>query len=290
MNKPKPSSITAEEAVARMINLDYVPSGFTITQMTAAYLEMAEVEYGNARAELRPAEQIAVLKIQMEACKSRHSLAESLLEALCREIDNPKDSTVIHSSEKGLSPRVTPDSVSDWVFEVCGISMPLWSQTAHGNTDARILIKGLRWEDVTIKLYADYRIGCKLGNDNYKRSSFQDIGLMGRSKIEPSELGGLLVGLSMNRKFPAGKEADGKSKTAISKLRKSLIQLVGIADDPFITFNEADGWKPRFKLIDDRRNAADRAKERAVHVPLDEARDFDAESDATQDWLDKNDR
>ena len=49
MNTSKPSSITVEEAVARMINLDYIPTGFTLLEMTAAFHEEAEVAYENAR-------------------------------------------------------------------------------------------------------------------------------------------------------------------------------------------------------------------------------------------------
>lgn len=300
MNMAKPSSMTAQEAVARMINMDYAPSGFTVNEMTAAYLEMAEVEYDNARAENRPRAQISLLKIQMEACRARHTLTESLLEALCREIDDPEHSTVAHSSDAGLTPRVTPDSVSDWAFEFCGICMPPWSRSDHDNAGAQVTVHGISWKDVTIKIYADFKIGCYLGKDNYQKSSFQKIGLMGSRKNQPNELGGILLGLSLNKKFPPGKQAEAKYKTAITKLRKSLVQLTGISDDPFIPFNPADGWKPRFKLIDDRRNADDRAKNNAHFVPLDEDRDatpedddtdsFDRENDAGQKYIDEQER
>lgn len=297
MNMSKPSSMTAEEAVARLINLDYTPSGFTITEMTAAYLEMAEVEYDNARAEHRPRDQISGLKIQLEACQARHSLAESLMEAICHEIDKPEGSTIVHSSDAGLTPRVTPDSVSDWAFEFCGICMPEWSRSDHDNAGAQVTVHGISWEDVKIKIYADFNIGCYLGKDNYQKSSFQKIGLMGSCKNQPNALGGLLLGLSQNKKFPTGSNVEAKHKTAISKLRKSLLQLTGITEDPFIPFNSFDGWKPRFELIDDRQNADDRAKKNARHVSLDEARDatpedddtdnFEREDDPAQKWLDE---
>jgi len=286
----EPSSITAEEAVARLININYVPAGFTITQMTAAFQEMAEVEYDNARAEGRPSDQVSYLKIQAEACGARHLLAESLLDALCLEIANPKGSTVVHSSDAGLSPRLTPDSVANWAFEFCGIYMPARPQSNQENRQEKVIVQGIFWSDVTIKIYSDFKIGCNLGKNNYQKSSFQKIGLLGTRKNHPNALGTLLLGLSQNKKFPVGREADGKSKTAIAKLRKCLVQLTGIAEDPFTPFNEADGWKPRFELIDDRKNADNRAKDNAIHVSLDEARDFEHEDDDAQDWLDKNDR
>jgi hypothetical protein len=62
--------------------------------------------------------------------------------------------------------------------------------------------------------------------------------------------------------------------------------LTGLSSDPFVAFNEADGWKPRFSLVDDRRNSEERAKRKAVHVPLDfEAPDFEDEDDEAGRFL-----
>jgi hypothetical protein len=47
-DKTIPSSITVEEAVARMVNLEYIPAESTLLDMTAARLEKAEVEHENA--------------------------------------------------------------------------------------------------------------------------------------------------------------------------------------------------------------------------------------------------
>jgi hypothetical protein len=99
-------------------------------------------------------------------------------------------------------------------------------------------------------------------------------------------LGGILIGLSRWRKFPQGKEADSKSKTAISRLRISLQQLTGIEEDPFFPFNEGDGWKPRFNLTDDRKNADERAKREAIHVSYEDAQLSDG---GTQDFDHEND-
>ena len=57
-----PSSITVEEAVARLINLDYIPTGFTLDEMTSAFLEEAEVEYQNACLDRSAAGQLDALK------------------------------------------------------------------------------------------------------------------------------------------------------------------------------------------------------------------------------------
>ena len=112
---------------------------------------------------------------------------------------------------------------------------------------------------------------------------------MGKRKNEPNGLGVILIGLSLRKKFPKNKTPENKDAAAISKLRRALEQLTGITSDPFYQINAEDGWKPRFKLIDDRRNADERAKEKAEHEPVVEARDYDDEHDQTQEWIDKND-
>jgi hypothetical protein len=294
MNGTKPSSVTLEEAVARMVNMDYIPAGFSPLDMTAAFQEESEVEYENAKLDRLPEEQLNNLKVRMEACSVRHSLAELMLESLKREINNPDGSRIILADDSSSQPRLTLESVSEWVADQYGIGIPEWSSVAPVTDAAGKLV---RWEDVTIKIYADYRIGYNLGDGKWLSSSFQMIGLMGKRKLEPNILGGILIGLSQGKQFlPSGQYVENKNAAAISKLRNALKELTGLAEDPFLPFNSADGWKTRFKLIDDRRNADERAKKRATTVSYDdtrnfsppEARDFDDEGDDTQTWIDEN--
>jgi hypothetical protein len=91
----------------------------------------------------------------------------------------------------------------------------------------------------------------------------------------------------MGRKFPT-ENLQGKHKAAISRLRAALRRLTGISADPFRKYNPADGWRPRFQLIDDRRNAEERAKNQAQHVPYDDTRDYQAEDDEAGEWLEQN--
>jgi hypothetical protein len=285
MSKPNPSSITLEEAVARMVNLDYIPTGFTLLEMTSAFLEEAEVDYENARIDRLPDDQITSLKTRMDACNARHSLAQLLMVDLRQEIDDSESGLVKVSSDSTSQVRLTLESVASWASDKYGIGIPEWS---HAGQDADHSVQTVRWEDITIKIYAEYKIGCFYGNNSRKQSHFRDIGLMGLRKNATNNLGAILIALSRGAKFPTATKPANKDKTALSKLRSALEQLTGISSDPFYAFNEGDGWKPRFKLIDDRRNAHERAKERAIHVALDEARDFDSEDDTAGDWLEKN--
>lgn len=292
-----PSSITVEEAVARMVNLEYIPEGFTLTDMTSAFLEEAEVEYENARIDRLPDDELAILKNRFDACEARHSLALLLLEHLRREISNPADSMVILSDDSAIEPRMTLRSVSSWASNIYGIGISEWPNLSYASSDGNDSAQDVRWEDVTIKIQANYRIAYSLKKGDFKRGkTFLDIGLMGRRRIEPNNLGATLIGLSQGKKFPKGKSAVPGDKTAISKLRNALKNLTGLSGDPFYAFNEGDGWMPRFKVIDDRRNADERAKRGVKPVSFNEARDsgnvndFEDEDDPAGRYINKNAR
>lgn len=121
------------------------------------------------------------------------------------------------------------------------------------------------WEDVTIKILANYRISFSLKKGKFSIKSFREIGLMHKSYDKPNNHGLILIGLSEGMKFPGSSTLEKKHKTAISKLRDCLRNLTGMQTDPFQVYNKHDGYKPRFKLIDDRSNADRRAEEAAYH-------------------------
>lgn len=292
MKKVKPTSLTLEEAVALLINLDYIPPDFSLLQMTEAFLEEAEVEYHNAKIDCLPQSQLDFLKLRLNVCETRHKLAQDLIDLLHYEIDNRLvDSAIELSNEATAVPRVKFNSVFDWSTSF-GIGITEWNRS-HSSINTKKVCQETqaRWEDVTIKIYKHNKISCKIGEKSYKRSSFEKIGLIDKRKNSPNYLGVLLIGLSSkDMKFPPNRKPDPKHKTAICKLRRILMTLTNIADDPFYSFNEGDGWKPRFKLLDDRKNAETRAKTSASHMSFNEnencVQDFERENDETQKWLD----
>ena len=306
MNKLSPSSITIEEAVARMINFDYIPTGFSLLDMTEAFQEEAEVEYENAKLDRLPEGELDAFMCRVEACKARQKLAKSLLEHIKQELNNPDDSLLVLSSDSSSMQRLELESLADWASEKYGIGIPDWL-----DHDAKIDLRTdnaknevhptLVWNDVTIKIYKDYKLGCFIGKESREQSHFRDIGLMGNRKNLPNVLGCILVGLSRGEKFPTGTKSESKDKVALSKLRAALKQLTGISSDPFYPFNDHDGWKPIFKLIDDRKNADERAKKRATHVSYEDTKsydderspqtsDFDREDDEANAWMKENDK
>jgi hypothetical protein len=313
MKKSPPSSITIEEAVSRMVNMDYIPTGFSLLDMAEAFLEEAEVDYHNAKVDRVPPEDLKICALRVNVCTSRHLLAVSLLDHLKQELANPKTSSLIISPETTSSTRLELKSIADWSEEKYGISIPDWHilddvDCMHSVDDVteHSYEAAPSWATVTIKIYKEYSISCFIGKEQ-KRSHFRSIGLMGDRKNEPNFLGGILLGLSRGVKFPIKTNPECKDKTALSKIRKALKSLTDISEDPFYPINDSDGWKPIFKLIDDRKNADVRAKQRAVHVSyqavenyqaetkrydLDddiEAKSFDDEDDEAGAWLAEND-
>lgn len=276
-----PNLLSLEAAVARMINLDYIPEGFTLLDMTEAFMLDAKEQYERGQFIGLPSDEVFRLKYRYKACEARHQLAQTLLTGIYSEFSTADDlgcDTLTSISD--LGPSVYLDNLSDWAAEIYGISLQpapvMVTNIVQGSPSTQ-----QHWEDITIKIYADNYLGYIGSDGNLKKVCFSDVGLLGKRKNQANHLSGLLIGFSHGKKFPMGTHPLPKEKTLISKLRGILKKLVDIQDDPFKQFKPDKGWKPKFKIIDDRKNAANRAKERAVHVPFEDDRDrpFDHEDD-----------
>ena len=249
-----------------------MPTGFSLLDMAEAFLEEAEVDYHSAKVDRVPPEDLKICALRVNVCTSRHLLAVCLLDHLKQELANPKTSSLIISPETTSSIRLELKSVANWSAEKYGISIPDWF---GAEDDANV---PFNWKDVTIKIYKDYKIGCFFGKEKRVQTHFNDIGLMGKAKKTPNNQGFILIGLSGGHKFPKNSKPEKKDTTAVSKIREALKSLTGISEDPFYPINDSDGWKPKFKLIDDRNNADVRAKQRAVHVSYQTVENYQAET------------
>jgi hypothetical protein len=259
--------ITIDEAVGLMINLDYIPTDFTVLNMTEAFANEAEEYYTQYRTDES--------KFTRDVCTIRHVLAQTIFDRISLEIAS--EHSLLDFDAK--SELLTLDSLITWSIEEFGISI----QCPPPPIDTQ-------WQDVKIKIYDKYKIGLFVKNKHEKTVHFRDIGLMGTRKIFPNMSGEILTKLSQMHKYPPASNPEGKHKKAISDLRNCLEKLTGISKDPFQKFNPKDGWRPVFKLIDDRRNADERAKKNAVHVSYkDDSSYFDAEGDNTQNFDDEDD-
>jgi len=309
MSKSTPSSVTAEEAVARMVNMDYIPEGFTLEDMLSAFREEAEVEHENAQIDCLPGAQIESLKVRLDACEARRSLAILLLEDLRKEA-SIQDSAIVLSPDSSSIPRYTLDSVADWVTFKYGIGIPEWSYvfappptTVTYKSDIGIqdkpsdslmsssnkdLPNAITWEDIEIRIRKGNIIAYSFKKGDWIKESFAKIGLLNKTTQQPNHSAGILIGLSVGEKYPPTGAIEGKHKTAISRLRNSLRKLTGIESEPFTEFNEADGWKPLFKLTDDRKNADNRAKKAALHEQYNDGINYDDEDDKAGKFIRDN--
>lgn len=274
------TSVTIDEAVALMINWTYIPEEFSLLDVTGALMERAFQEYLDSVT----TDDSDKLQLNLQTHQKLHEMAKHLHFRISYELGNLDDSLLkIAPDSSDDERRLTVKSLDDWAFFECSISIP----------NQAISKTNVDWKDVTIKIYNYYKISLFVNGKRKKQSDFRELGLMGKLKKEPNQLGGILIGLSQSEKFPKEITVEPKDKTAISKLRDSLIRLTGIKRDPFFPFNNGDGWKPRFKLIDDTRNAENRAKQRAVYVEYDDSKhgsitpDFDDEGDDAAKWLEE---
>lgn len=275
MERTIPLTLTIEEAVAEMVNMDYIPAGFTLLEMIWAFQNEAEVDYENACIDGLPEDQLAPLKMRLDSCNARLTLAELLLESLQYEVKNPKNSMIVFAKDSSSHQRLTRMSVWEWAADKYGIGLSMGNK--HSNTidkktqnTVHAKLENVLWEDVTIKIWKDHKIGLFSKKKEVERSSFRKIGLMRKDKELPNRLGGILIGLSEGEIFLIQAPNSKRESAAISKLRRVLFKWTGLSDDPFIKYNEFDGWKPRFTLIDDTKSADRRAEEKAKEVPYDD--------------------
>jgi hypothetical protein len=270
MEKTLPASLTVEEAVAEMVYMDYIPIGFTLLEMVDAFQEEAEIEYENACIDRLPEDQLTPLKNRMDSCRARHALAESLLKSLNYEVKNPKNSKIVFAKDSSSHPRLTRDSVWKWATDIFGIGNSMWSKDSKPVNEK---LKNVRWEDVTIKIWQNYYIKYSF-KKNSKTSHFNEIGLMGKSKTDvPNQLGKILLILGLGKEIPDGDCVRCKGTLPMCRTAKLFRNWTGLSNDPFISPDGNDGWKPRFKLKFFQEDYADYyAKNKSSDVPYDEHR------------------
>ena len=271
MKTVQPTSVTVEEALARLVNLDYIPTGFTLNDMTHAFLDDAQVAYHNAKLEQVSPKDLMRYAIRVDICRAKQALAAHLLEHMKLELEHPENSLLKEAPDSVNFVRLELKSVGHWAEENFGISLPDWSGKTALETPSH---EHIDWKDVTLKIYKDYRIGCFIGKEPRITAHFRDIHLMGMAKKTPNNLGIILIDISHGKKFPTAASPKANEKTAIAKIRSALKKLTGITHDPFYHINEHDGWRPKFTLEDDQKNADLRAKKRATRVDFNEGKGY----------------
>lgn len=299
-------TLTVDQAVRYMLGygdpvhyeIDGETEEQTVQELLTLEHERADAEYSNAKYDLamhqqsqpkdtetadtlqKAVDEKAVALAEMKAMMAKAKDYFRLIQDEIAKAMSGKDSAlVIDHVESQRSPHVhiTRSSLEEWSESIADLTAGKQGQ----------LPAGVPWEQITIKIHANHRIAVLGPEGLQKRISFSDLGLLDKRTKLPNKHGLILIGLSEGEKYPVARKPQRADKTAISKLRKSLKGILNTKEDPFIEFNPTDGWKPKFKLIDDRNNAADRAKREAFFTthPEPKANDFEEEDDAAAAFL-----
>jgi hypothetical protein len=302
MNTAYPPYVTINEAVALLIRLDRQLWEYGVFEILSALIDEAEQKYNDAADDF----DLEARKLSIAASTSRYELAETMRRQLYNELNRSKSVLKTFPSDKPDELKIELFSLSYWAADHYGIDIPLSSEDEVKRPEK------YTWRDITIKIYKDYKLRCYRGQEKPTFLSFQEVGLIGKRRLQLNYQGRILRELSLYRKFPpALKTLTVGHKKAMTGLREVLKNLTGLTGDPFYPFNKDDGYTPRFSLINLERVGDERAKKQAIHISLEgmkieksifddnngqsefdldsEAEDFEREEDDTQDWLDKKD-
>jgi hypothetical protein len=276
MTTSTPSSVTAEEAVAYMVNADAIPDGLSLIEELSQFTEQAELEYEKAKIDGLPEEKIESLETALEICRARQALSCYLLQAIQNEQCSDEESILVRSKEMTSRTRYTTDSITRWAVLKHGIVIREWFDQFPALTKW-MLPDDVKWEDLEIRIRKDRTVSYFYKDNkefDWDNKTLSEIDLFDMKKREPNSQAGILIGLSMGEKYPPTQKPEARHRTAMSKLRTTLRRLTGIKTDPFYPHNVADGFKPRFKLTNDEQIANERAKSRARHVGYDDEKDY----------------
>jgi|GEM_PF-4995484 len=105
-----------------------------------------------------------------------------------------------------------------------------------------------------------------------KRVPLSAIDLVNRTSGQLNSQGVILLGLAGGGLL----KSPEKNSKKVSRLREVLRTHLGVRDDPFDAYQQGIGWRPRFKILDKRGGADERAKREAERrtVPLEHLSEF----------------
>jgi len=172
-----------------------------------------------------------------------------------------------------------------------------------------IAMKGLAAEEVCLAFVGD-KAADGMGANNMieiaarqqtTRVALAALDLVDRRQGQLNSLGAVLLGMAQGKKFTHSVP----NATKMTRLRALMRKHLGLTGDPFLAYRESLGWQPRFKILDKRGAADERARRDAEQRSesydqllecggqfSSEDRsntDADEEGDAAARWLSEND-
>ena len=117
--------VTADEAVARLINIPTLPSTCSLLELLSDFVEVAETSLSNASIERKTVAERRALERKQSVCLSRQDLAQDLLEGIRVELQS--DIPRIRTEPRSFVGRLDWQSVREWAldeFEIALASEP----------------------------------------------------------------------------------------------------------------------------------------------------------------------
>jgi hypothetical protein len=149
MNKksiPADLYVSVDEAVARLINLQDLPPGFSLLEMTSAFLEEAEANLHNAKLERPPTVPIHLLERKLTICRLRHELAEKLVDGIRSELDTEVPRITLQT---GSTATLRWQSVRTWARDEFDLQVAAQAETVQVDdpeeNHAKYTPKLLKW-------------------------------------------------------------------------------------------------------------------------------------------------
>ena len=274
--------IPIDEALSLAAGLGQAPAGLSGKEILDAFVEESEVDYENSGSDdhrLAPA-----LGVRKDICVTRYNLYELLETAIQYELGDEEKCPFKTTTEDDQT-LIDVVSFSLWLYHDYGIDIPL-----HAYIDLleiNNLPQDAAWKDIAITLTNIDLISFVYKDGDPIKKSFYDIGLADKRNNLPNSEAGMLLGLSKKIKFPPDGMDIGYAKRLMHGLRKLLRAFTGISSDPFRVKTEADGWLPRFKLINNSKSDSFRELKSILMAKKSSAYNYVRIPDDAQSFIDE---
>lgn len=121
MNTNQQTKITLEEAIARLMGIEYVPIGHTVLELLTGFVSDSEDRLVDAQKANASQPTLTMLRHHLNVCEGRLKIAESLAQCLTLEIQQP-NSEIRSSTDESAIPTLDWYAVQDWAEENFGLT------------------------------------------------------------------------------------------------------------------------------------------------------------------------
>jgi hypothetical protein len=114
--------VSADEAVARLMNVDFIPAGYALEDLLEGFVSEAQARYDIAAADPEQSAVIIGHRLAMKICEQRLEMAGDLLQALRIQVKNGR--LIVKDAGASRSQNFNWEAVQDWALENFGLVVP----------------------------------------------------------------------------------------------------------------------------------------------------------------------